>query len=110
MDTIRKLPAAAGAEWLLGGFALLRQAPLALGALGALWGILASLVATLGLAVPALSVGLQFLVGLLIQHEAMPPSRWLGFILVWVALSVLTWDALRTARKIRTGGPAAVTA
>ena len=32
MDTIRKLPASDGAEWLLGGFALLRRAPLALGA------------------------------------------------------------------------------
>jgi chloramphenicol-sensitive protein RarD len=48
---------------------------------------------------------LQFLVGLLIQHEAMPASRWVGFTLVWVALSVLTWDALRTARKIRTEEP-----
>ena len=46
---------------------------------------------------------LQFLVGLLIQHEAMPPSRWMGFTLVWVALSVLTWDALRATRKMRTG-------
>ncbi|MEO3785665.1 EamA family transporter RarD [Actinocorallia sp. B10E7] len=53
---------------------------------------------------------LQFLVGLLIQHEAMPPSRWLGFTLVWVALSVLTWDALRTARKIRSREPVTVAA
>lgn len=53
---------------------------------------------------------LQFLVGLLIQHEAMPPSRWMGFTLVWVALSVLTWDALRTARRVRTEEPVTVTA
>lgn len=64
MDTIRKLPASDGAEWLLGGFALLRQAPLALGTLGALWGLLASLVMTVGMAVPALATPLQLLVAL----------------------------------------------
>ena len=64
MDTIRRLPASDGAEWLLGGFALLRRAPLALGALGALWGLLASLVVTVGLAVPALATVLQLLVAL----------------------------------------------
>jgi hypothetical protein len=64
MDTIRKLPASAGAEWVLGGFALLRRAPLALGALGALWGLLASLVVTVGTAVPALATVLQVLVAL----------------------------------------------
>lgn len=64
MDTIRKLPPSDGAEWLLGGFALLRRAPLALGALGALWGLLASLVMTVGLAVPALATILQLLVAL----------------------------------------------
>ena len=64
MDTIRKLPASDGAEWLLGGFALLRRAPLALGALGALWGLLASLVMTVGLAVAALATILQLLVAL----------------------------------------------
>jgi chloramphenicol-sensitive protein RarD len=29
----------------------------------------------------------------------MPPERWAGFALVWLALTVLTWDALRTARR-----------
>ncbi len=64
MDSIRKLPATPGAEWVLGGFALLRRAPLALGTLGALWGLLASLVVTLGMAVPALATVLQLLVAL----------------------------------------------
>jgi chloramphenicol-sensitive protein RarD len=41
----------------------------------------------------------QFLLGILYFHEAMPPERWAGFALVWLALAVLTWDALRTARK-----------
>lgn len=44
---------------------------------------------------------LQFLVGLVIQHEIMPASRWIGFSLVWLALAILTWDALRTARATR---------
>ncbi|MEV6567107.1 EamA family transporter RarD [Streptomyces kronopolitis] len=43
----------------------------------------------------------QFLLGLTVFHEAMPPERWAGFALVWVALAVLTWDALRTARRGR---------
>ncbi|GAB3510909.1 hypothetical protein MNQ95_07155 [Pseudoxanthomonas daejeonensis] len=64
MDTIRRLPASDGAEWLLGGFTLLRRAPVALGALGALWGLLASVVVTVGLAVPALATILQLLVAL----------------------------------------------
>ena len=40
---IRKLPASAGAEWLLGGFGLLRRSPFGLGAMGALYGALAVL-------------------------------------------------------------------
>ena len=44
----------------------------------------------------------QFLLGILYFHEAMPPERWAGFALVWVALTLLTWDALRTARRSRT--------
>ncbi|UNO41294.1 EamA family transporter RarD [Streptomyces sp. MST-110588] len=43
----------------------------------------------------------QFVLGLLVFHEEMPPERWAGFALVWVALAVLTWDALRTARRGR---------
>ncbi|MGR6972068.1 EamA family transporter RarD [Streptomyces cynarae] len=41
----------------------------------------------------------QFLLGILYFHEAMPPERWAGFALVWLALSLLTADALRTARR-----------
>ncbi|MGD6743936.1 EamA family transporter RarD [Streptomyces sp. BH106] len=40
----------------------------------------------------------QFVLGIWYFHEAMPPERWAGFALVWLALAVLTWDALRTAR------------
>lgn len=45
MNDIRKVGASAGAEWLLGGFGLLRRAPLGLGLLGVLYGLLALLVA-----------------------------------------------------------------
>lgn len=43
----------------------------------------------------------QFALGILYFHEEMPPERWAGFGLVWVALMLLTWDALRTARRTR---------
>ncbi|WP_411057737.1 EamA family transporter RarD [Streptomyces sp. E11-3] len=49
----------------------------------------------------------QFLLGILYFHEAMPPERWAGFGLVWLALSLLTWDALRTARQNRIRAAAA---
>ncbi|MER5420897.1 EamA family transporter RarD [Streptosporangium roseum] len=44
---------------------------------------------------------LQFLVGVFVAHEVMPPSRWAGFAIVWLALSVFTWDSLRAAREAR---------
>ncbi|HEY5832594.1 EamA family transporter RarD [Streptomyces sp.] len=43
----------------------------------------------------------QFLIGVLYFHERMPAERWAGFLLVWFALIMLTWDALRTARRSR---------
>jgi chloramphenicol-sensitive protein RarD len=44
---------------------------------------------------------LQFLVGLTIVGEDMPPSRWIGFGLVWIALVVLSVDGLRASRRAR---------
>ena len=41
---------------------------------------------------------------LTIFGEAMPPERWAGFALVWVALAILTADMLggpRRARELR---------
>jgi chloramphenicol-sensitive protein RarD len=43
----------------------------------------------------------QFVLGIVYFHEAMPVERWAGFALVWLALILLTWDALRAARKGR---------
>ncbi|WP_030684932.1 EamA family transporter RarD [Streptomyces sp. NRRL B-1347] len=41
----------------------------------------------------------QFLLGILYFHEEMPPERWAGFALVWLALALLTFDAFRFARR-----------
>ncbi|MEV6975541.1 EamA family transporter RarD [Kitasatospora sp. NPDC093806] len=43
----------------------------------------------------------QFLIGVAVFHESMPPARWAGFALVWAALALLTWDALRRVRADR---------
>ena len=38
---------------------------------------------------------IQFVLGLTVFKEQMSPARWVGFILVWLALLVLTSDALK---------------
>lgn len=38
---------------------------------------------------------LQLLFGVFVLHEAMPPARWAGFALVWLALVILTVDMFR---------------
>ncbi len=40
---------------------------------------------------------LQLLCGVLVNHETAPGSEWVGFGIVWVALTVLSWDGLRQA-------------
>lgn len=44
---------------------------------------------------------MQFLVGVVVNGEDMPTSRWIGFGLVWVALTILSADGLRAARRSR---------
>lgn len=44
---------------------------------------------------------IQFLVGVLLLHEAMPAERWFGFGLVWLALIILTVDMALSARSSR---------
>ncbi|GAA4673700.1 EamA family transporter RarD [Frondihabitans cladoniiphilus] len=44
---------------------------------------------------------LQLIVGVAILHEPMTSARWVGFALIWVALVVLSVDAIRTARGSR---------
>ncbi|GAB3600258.1 EamA family transporter RarD [Microbacterium tumbae] len=44
---------------------------------------------------------MQFLTGVLVLHEPMPAERWIGFILVWIAVSVFVADLLLAARRRR---------
>lgn len=48
---------------------------------------------------------LQFLLGVVVLHEAMPLERWIGFGLVWIALLVLTADMLAAGRASRRASP-----
>lgn len=61
MSNINKVPASAGAEWLLAGFALLRRAPVGLGMLGALWGLLSLLLMLVAVLAPPMLLAMQFL-------------------------------------------------
>jgi len=57
--------------------------------------------------VPMVSLGLlqylapilQFGLGVLWFKEDMPAGRWIGFVLVWVALALFTYEALRHRRR-----------
>lgn len=44
---------------------------------------------------------IQFLVGVDILHEAMPPERWVGFGIVWLALLILSVDMIVAAHQGR---------
>ena len=45
---------------------------------------------------------MQFALGVLVYREEMPPMRWAGFGLVWLALAIMTWDALSHRRRTLT--------
>jgi chloramphenicol-sensitive protein RarD len=51
---------------------------------------------------------LQFILGVVFLGEAMSTTRWVGFVLVWVALAVLTVDLVRAARAQRRASRAPV--
>jgi chloramphenicol-sensitive protein RarD len=42
---------------------------------------------------------IQFALGILVFHEAMPASRWIGFGLVWIALGIFTVEAVNHHRR-----------
>lgn len=42
---------------------------------------------------------LQFGLGVLWYHEAMPTGRWIGFVLVWIALAIFTVEAVGHRRR-----------
>lgn len=58
---------------------------------------------------PLVTMGLLFYMtpimqlswGVLVGHEPMPPARWLGFSLIWLALAVFTVDAVVRSRSAR---------
>lgn len=43
---------------------------------------------------------LQFLLGVLVFDEAMTSARWLGFVLVWIALAIITTEAIANHRRL----------
>lgn len=57
---------------------------------------------TLGL-LQYLTPSMQLTWGVLVDHEPMPPARWAGFLLIWIALAIFSTDALSRARRGRTG-------
>ena len=46
-----------------------------------------------------LTPAMQLTWGVLVGHEPMPPARWVGFALIWMALAVFTVDALEDGRR-----------
>jgi len=58
---------------------------------------------------PMVTMGLLFYLtpimqmtwGVLVGHEPMPPARWLGFALIWLALAVFSVDAVLRTRSAR---------
>ena len=43
---------------------------------------------------------IQFSIGVWIRHEAMPTARWVGFIFIWLALTTLAIDLVRSGRAV----------
>ena len=57
---------------------------------------------TLGL-LQYLTPGMQLIWAVAIEREPMPPVRWLGFALIWIALAIFSADALSRVYRGRTG-------
>jgi chloramphenicol-sensitive protein RarD len=43
---------------------------------------------------------LQFSVGVWIRHEDMPTARWIGFLIIWISLTTLAVDLVRSSRAV----------
>jgi chloramphenicol-sensitive protein RarD len=46
---------------------------------------------------------MHFVLGLVFFGEAMSPARWVGFVLVWIALVMLTTESLVSRRRLLPG-------
>ena len=42
---------------------------------------------------------LQYLIGISVFHEEMPSSRFIGFVITWVAIAILTTDAVKNRKS-----------
>jgi len=43
---------------------------------------------------------IQFCIGVWYYHEAMPAARWVGFVIIWVALTSLAVDLVKSGRTV----------
>ena len=43
---------------------------------------------------------LQFSVGVWVRHEDMPTARWIGFLIIWVSLTTLALDLIKSSRAV----------
>jgi chloramphenicol-sensitive protein RarD len=48
---------------------------------------------------------IQFVIGITVAGEVMSAFQWVGFVIVWIALAVFTFDGVRHARRTRDGVP-----
>ncbi len=87
MDRIKRVPASAGAEWLIGGFRLLRRAPLGLGLLGAIFG------------------ALGLIANLAVQNNAITLAMLLQLVIILVGPLLLA-GLIFAAREVDEGRPA----
>ncbi|CAN2223426.1 RarD Predicted permeases [Candidatus Nanopelagicaceae bacterium] len=46
---------------------------------------------------------IQFSIGVWIRHEDMPAARWIGFLVIWLALAALATDLVRSSRAVNNG-------
>ncbi len=43
---------------------------------------------------------IQFSIGVWVRHEDMPAARWIGFVVIWLALLALATDLVRSSRAV----------
>jgi chloramphenicol-sensitive protein RarD len=46
---------------------------------------------------------IQFSIGVWVRHEDMPAARWIGFLVIWLALAALATDLVRSSRAVDNG-------
>lgn len=114
-ETIFLLPAAVGLLWWVGADGSLTFTtglpwhPLLLVSAGIVTAIPLLLFAEAARRIPLVTIGLiqfitpvlQLLVSVTLLDEHLSPARWVGFVIVWVALAFLTVDSLRASRRRR---------